>query len=126
VKYLSNIFNAIIRAAQNKWVWLRVLILVITGFAGAILFSRTKVDTKAAESCESERGQLIQALIEIRTELDPVQPTSYIDRPDAFIFAIYDTTRPEQMQQRKVNRVLSKIDSILLKYRIDSIKKSKA
>lgn len=117
---MNKILLILLKAAQNKIIWLRFVVLVSVFFIGAILFSRTKTDSKGSETCEKQRGELIQALIDIRRELEPAKAVSLSARPDAFIYAIFDTVpkrQQQQVQQRQVQKVVSKIDSLLLKYK---------
>ena len=118
---MNKVLLILLRAAQNKIIWLRFVILVGVFFTGAILFSRTKTDSKGSETCEKQRGELIQALIDIRRELEPAKPVvSLSARPDAFIYAIFDTVpkrQQQQVQQQQVQKVVQKIDSLLLKYK---------
>ena len=112
MKQVVAILNKILEIAKDVKVWFRVLIFVIALFAGAILFSRTKVKTDL--SCEKQRGELIQALIDIRTELQPATSAVYYEGP---VFAS-DTVPKVKSQQQQIQKVLSKLDSLILKYRI--------
>lgn len=108
---------SLFRAANRDWtsrLFTLILIVALTYSATKIFAAKTNV--KTCDSCEKQRNELIQALIDIRTELEP-KTVSYSSRPDAFIFAMYDTTKPQQ-QEQKVQKVLSKIDSLLMKYKV--------
>lgn len=117
MKYLAAILTKITEIAKDVKVWLRVLVFVVVFFAGAILFSKTKVKPSDCKSCEADRSQLINALIDIRRELEPPTTTA---RASVAASLFIDTTRPrqpQQVQQRQVQKVVQKIDSILLKYK---------
>lgn len=122
MKFINNILNAIIRAAQNKWVWLRVLILVVVGFAGAILFSKTKKED--CTDCNNERKELLNVLLDIRKDLS--EPTSGVSTSLLSFAAFVSDTLPKNQQQSPLNKmIISKIDSILIKIKLDSLKKQK-
>ena len=111
MKYAVGILNWI---KSNKI--LAFLLIGAVTYSLVRIFEAKSVGKPCVE-CEKQRGELIQALIDIRTELSPVNVTSFSGRPDAFIYALYDTTKPKT-QEQKVQKVLSKIDSLLLKYKL--------
>lgn len=128
MKQVSAILGKILEIAKDAKTWLRVLILVIVGFGGAILFSKTKVKKEDCMACNTERRELINALIGIKKDLGAALNTSYMEVQDGLIWASYDTIpkRTNQAQQaQQVRRVMSKIDSILWKLHIDSINRTK-
>lgn len=117
MKYLAAILTKITEIAKDVKIWLRVLVFVMVFFAGAILFSKTRVKAADCTGCEADRSQLINALIDIRRELEPPTTTA---RASVAASLFIDTTRPrqpQQVQQRQVQKVVQKIDSILLKYK---------
>jgi len=125
---LAILLDKLLLVARDVKIWLRILILVITLFAGAILFSRSKKSDCTV--CEGERAQLLSALLDVRKGLSEMaaQPTSYIAGETDFVFAAFttDTTKKplnkNQMQQR-IQGMMNKIDSVLLQRRIDSLKR---
>jgi hypothetical protein len=116
MKIALAILNAIVNAARNKWVWFRVLVLVIVGFAGAILFSTTK-EVKIKD-CQ----EYIQALIEIKEVFST--PTSFIESgtPANFASLMWHDTVPKKRVPPEVQKILNKIDSLL---KADSLLKLK-
>jgi hypothetical protein len=114
MKTVTDILNALVNAAKNKWVWLRVLVLVIVGFAGAILFSTTK-EVKIKD-CE----EYIQALIEVKGLFST--PTSFIGNSTSATFAslMWHDTVPKKKLPPEIQKILNKIDSLL---KTDSIMK---
>ena len=116
MKYAIEILKQILAIAKDFKIWLRVLVLAIACFAGAILFSKTKVKQTDCSYYIQQNEKLIGALIEIRQSLSSVDHVSYVT------FASYDTTvKPKT----KIQKVISKIDSIILKYRISQQQKQK-
>ncbi len=84
--------------------------------------SKNKTKTKK-EDCTyyiEQNKQLVKGLLEIRNTIDP-QPTSFTGISSSLIFASYIDTLPKKISS-KDNKILNKIDSILLKIRNDSIK----
>lgn len=134
---IVQILNALKGIATNTGIWLKVIILVVTGFGGAILFSKTKVKKedctawqKQVQEVTEQNRQLIGAFIDIKKELAVVKPTAYYWQPETgFEFSGFrDTLPPTQRQKEKaaVQKVMSKIDSILWKWKQDSINKQKS
>lgn len=126
MKKVSIVLDQLLLIAKDAKIWFRVLVLVVAGFAGAILFSRTKVRVEDCTTCNVERRELLNALLEIKKELSVV---SYVPMPNDLIFASVIDTLPkrqqQQMQQQQIRKVMSKIDSILLKVYRDSVNRSK-
>lgn len=126
MKYITLILDELIKAAQNKWVWFRLLVLVAVGFAGAILFSKTKINQQDCSYYIEQNKLLVGALIEIKNALQPVATSYFEDGSNDFIYAslsVLDTV-PKGSVQVKI--VISKIDSILLEIKKqDSIKNLK-
>lgn len=127
---IVEVLNALKAIATNTGTWLKVLILIIVGFGGAILFSKTKVRVEDCTDCNNQRRELIDALIDIKKDLSAAVNTSYNGGGNGIIFAQTATRRQTQAQQFKqsqqIRKVMSRIDSILIKYRMDSINKVKA
>lgn len=118
---LNAILQTLKSMATDIKVWLRIVVLAIVFFGGAILYSKTKV--KADPDCARQRADLINALIEIKRDLE-TPATSQVPITASFrsvSFIEYDTI-PKSPQ---VIKVLSKIDSILYKIKVDSLKKTK-
>lgn len=68
-------------------------------------------------------NDLVSLIIEARKVIEPVMvsmPTSSISETSSFMFASNDTT-PKQRYQMNAKKVVSKIDSILWKIKMDSI-----
>lgn len=127
--------NFLINSAKDWKVWVRITIFVIVFFAGAILYSKTKVKKDDCDSCNAQlkevneqNRQMIGAFIEIQKELSVVKPTAYYWQPETgFEFSGFrDTLPPTQRQKEKaaVQKVMSKIDSILWKWKQDSINRT--
>jgi hypothetical protein len=121
MKLFATILNALIKAAKDKWVWLRVVVLVIVGFTGAIVFSTTK--TEDCTVCEGEKKDLVEfftkQIIGIKTEVKSVVLNGNDDNAEQPSFALYShDTIPKKSSYKKI---LSKLDSLLLY--LDSIKK---
>lgn len=123
MKYFANILYALRSIASNLKIWIRVFVLVAACFIGAIMFSKTRV--KIDPECEKQREQLINALIEIKKDLQNMGGNQAAVKTSAATMVRYglfaDTTRPvkriiqqDQMQQRQIKKVLYKIDSILI------------
>lgn len=110
--------NFLINSAKDWKIWARISVLVIIFFAGAIMYSKTKINKEDCTVCNNERRELIEALIGIKKDLGQV---SYNYNPIlnmSMLFPVRDTSPV-------IKKVLSKIDSLLLKYKIDSLKKQK-
>tara|TARA_R110000868_G_scaffold395373_1_gene667022 strand:- start:338 stop:703 length:366 start_codon:yes stop_codon:yes gene_type:complete len=120
VKHIALILGKILLIAKDIKVWFRVLVLVIAGFAGAILFSRTKVKKEDCSYYIQMNERLVQGLLDIKKELSVTTTASYIT------FASYDTVKPKiKKQPQQVQKVLSKIDSLINQFRISQQQKSK-
>ena len=117
MKYAIQILQKILEIAKDAKIWLRVIVLAITCFAGAILFSTTKVKKEDCSYYIKQNESLIGALIDIRKSLSSVSHVSYLT------FASYDTiVKPKSQNQKKIDSAIRKLDSIILQYRIQQVK----
>lgn len=118
MKYVVSIF----RAANQNWTSrIFSIILIISVTYSIVRITEAKRGGKVCDECEKQRTELIQALIDIKKELSPVAETSLKMPVSASVsFALFDTLKPvkKTQQQQQVQKVLNKIDSVLLKYRI--------
>jgi len=124
VKYVIHILNWI---KSNK-VLAFLLIGLLTGCS--ILFLREQGRAKC-EDCmpfKKQNEQLIGALIDIRKELTgTISAASYKDNgAEIFVMFAADTVpKKVRNQQQQVQKVIKKLDSIILKYRISQQQKQK-
>lgn len=122
MKNVGLILDKILAIAKDVKIWMRVLVLVITGFAGAILFSRTKI--KDCTVCEGQKAELVNALIQLKTMADvPVTPSTLVVTSSSFYTptmfidsGLMSDTTPRQ------RRIMRYIDSVLYKVRQDSVR----
>lgn len=80
------------------------------------------------KQCNEQNAKLIGAFIDIKKELSVVKPTAYYwNEKGYFEFASLKDTVPTQRQKEKaaVQKVMTKIDSILWKWKQDSINRTK-
>jgi len=127
MKQIAAILNKLLIIAKDAKVWLRVLVLVVTLFAGAIIFSRTKVKKEDCTYYIEQNKQLVNALIDIKRDLSVAVSTSFTGEETGLIFAQNVPKQKSQYQQnQQIKKVMSKIDSVLLKYRLDSLKRIKS
>lgn len=110
MKYATEILKQILAIAKDAKIWLRVLVLIIAVFAGAILFSKTKVKKEDCTFCMSQLKEVNET---IKLVLSPIQQ------------ATYDTIKPVTAKQRlDLLRKLSQRIDLILKQ--DSINKQKS
>jgi len=120
MKHITLILGKILEIAKDVKIWFRVLVLVVTGFIGAILFSKTKVKKEDCSYYIKQNEQLVQGLLDIKKDLSVTTTASYMT------FASYDTVKPKvKKQPQQVQKVLSKIDSLVNQYRISQQQKQK-
>lgn len=97
------------------------------GLVSALLIINAK--GKATIKCEDcqpfkeQNKELISALIDIKKDLVSVQSTSFNQlQPELIMFASYDTIPKRKIQQSQMQkvqqRVINKIDSLILRYRV--------
>ena len=124
MKKIADILAQLLLIAKDAKAWMRVLIFVVVGtgcvVVGAIAFSKTRTRVQDCTYYIEQNKQLVGALIEIRTDLQP-KATSFIGGGASIIFALYRDTIPKPKMSAQVNKVLNKIDSILLKIKQDSL-----
>lgn len=117
LKDALNIFRAMNANWVSRLFTITVLVISLYGWLRV-----TKAKHIKDVVCEQERRELLQALIDIRKDLqsaDAIQ-TNYF----------YTDSLPKKMnnnQQQQVQKTINRIDSILLKFRVrqDTIIKSK-
>lgn len=131
---INDAGNFLLKAASKKILFLRISILIVLIFSGLITYTNVK-DKKIASKCEDctpykseitrvndQNRQLLGALIHVQELTNSSQITSLTGSQGRIILANFnyiDTTP----KQREINRY---IDSIKLKWKQDSIKKSKS
>jgi len=132
MKQLFLILGKLTEIARSTTIWLKVLILVVVIFGGAILIFKNK--QKSCEDCtpfkqiaqqsQEQTQQLIKALIEIKKDVKSVaENTKYemdSEQPITYMYARYDSIprrkRKQTQQQIKLGLISTKIDSII--YRV--------
>lgn len=130
MNWIVNIF----KLANQNWtsrIFTLVLILLGTYSASTIFKAKSKNEDCTAwqeqtKQCNEENRQLIGAFIEIKKELSVVKPVAYYwNKEKGFETASFRDTVPSQRTKEKqaVQKVMNKIDSILLKWKQDSINK---
>lgn len=109
IKDITTMF----RAMNANWISrLFTLAILVIGLYGWLRV--TKAKHIKDEVCEKQRSELLQALLDIKRDLQPTSQVSFQD----YSFAVYDSIPKRNNQQQQVQRAINKIDSILLKYRI--------
>ncbi len=103
--------------------WLRLLVLVIVGFTGAILFSKTKVQKEDCSYYKEQNKQLIGVLIQTRTMVDSIgQPLSAnyklnFEKPVYAIEWAGDTLPKKMTPDDSLKfRIKQKLDSVIKLY----------
>lgn len=120
MKYALGILNWV---KANK---LLTAFIAAFGLASALLIINAKGKAVKCEDCQpfkEQNKELISALIEIKKDLVSVQSTSFNQlQPELIMFASYDTIpkrkTPHSQMQQVQQRVINKIDSLILRYRI--------
>ena len=124
MKKIADILAQLLLIAKDAKAWMRVLIFVVvaTGCVviGAIAFSKTRTKVQDCTYYIEQNKQLVGALIDIRTDLQP-KATSFVEGSAVVVFASLRDTLPKPRMSAQVNKVLNKIDSILLKIKPDSL-----
>lgn len=123
MKNIAIILDKLLAIAKDARVWFRIFILVVTGFVGAIAFSRTKVKVEDCSYFINQNQELISALIEIKKDLSATVSTSYTGEGEGIIFA---QNIPRTSQGQQIRKTILRIDSILWKLRTDSLKRIKS
>ena len=139
-KIIDSISNLLSKAANNKRmsILLGCLLLALV-YLSVQYFSYTGASEKKCEAfikpyiSQNEQqakqiNDLVSVLIEAKKVIEPVtvsMPVSGIsERSVNFSFASLDTT-PKQRYQMTAKKVVSKIDSLLMKMKQDSVKQKK-
>lgn len=134
IKDFNNLLKTL--AADRKMLkifFVIICVLLVAGyFIRPVFMKSSKADTiDQCEYLKEQNKQLVGALLDIRKGLSEMAtPTSYVESDNGISFASFiDTTkRPlnnNQMQQR-IQIMMRKIDSALIKNRLDSLRRLEA
>jgi len=115
---------------QKAGLWL-IVIVTFLGVGSYFYFNKPHKPAEETDCTfiKQQNKELLSFILEARKEVErlQVQPTSFMQGEWQFMFAS-DTSKPKkqpsQMQQQQV-RLLYKFDSVLLKVKEDSIKRTK-
>jgi hypothetical protein len=133
MKYVLNILQWVNRTWANRICTL-ILIGLLTYSLTRIFEAKTKEDCTAyieqVKYYSEQNNMLLSAFMEIKKELQPTT-TSFVNGSTDIIFAaVRDTVPKKQTQQKQVQqmqqvqqKVLNKIDAILMKIMTDSLKR---
>ena len=107
--------NALIKQLGKFWT---VLIILIVGAAAYFIFVYRKPVSCA--TCEKEKLVLVQLLLDVKKDIGTMLPTAYEHRESylvASVFFALDTVPKVilTLQQRKLDSIAKKIDSVLRK-----------
>lgn len=114
MKNVVLILNKILEIAKDAKTWLRVLVLVITLFAGAIIFSRTKVKKEDCGVCISQLKEVNETIKLILSDGKAIS-AAYVDT------IVKPMTGSQKIEALK--KLSLKLDSLLKQ---DSINKQKS
>lgn len=122
-----NWIVSIFKMANQNWTSrIFTLVLIASLTYGFTQVFKAKKNCEDCTSFKEQNKELINALIGIKKDLSAAVTTSYVGNEDGLMYASYDTTpkRQSQFQQsQQIKRVMSKIDSILWKVHMDSLKR---
>lgn len=111
MKNVAAILGKILEIAKDAKTWFRVLVLVITGFAGAILFSKTK--KQDCSECQSQLSGVITFLNNMKSEM-AIEPDHVkrkaIREPISVSVIVPDTTPINKKRITKIDSLLQKIE----------------
>lgn len=134
-KIIDSITNLLSKSATNIWMGVLLVVFLLSSvYLGVQYFTSTSA---SEEKCEpfikpyisqnqaqaKQINDLVAVIIEAKKVIEPITTTSFIPIRSSFMFASYDTT-PKQRYQISAKKVVDKIDSILIKMKMDSIKKA--
>lgn len=120
----------IYREANRDWSSRLFTIIVIVALGVGFYFLYPLLHAKKADDCayfKEQNQQLVNALLDIKSNIKSLaEPTSFTGTLDAIMWATYtDTTRKPMkasQYQEALRKIDQKIDSILLKNRLDSLR----
>ena len=122
MKFISSILDSIRQLSTNTSVWIKAIVLILvlggTFTVGAVYFSETKV--KDCSFYISQNKELLDALIGIKKDIKSVSSTYYLMDANSQVmmwYASFDSTprKRQTQQQMRLQKVVSKIDSIIMR-----------
>lgn len=129
---ISTDIKDMFKAMNGSWssrIFTLVLIALLTFSAINIFNARGRARCEDCTPYKEQNKQLIGALIDIKKDLQTTVTTSFNGlHPELIMFANFDSIpkrQNQQQQSQQIRKVMNKIDSILWKLHIDSLKKTK-